>query len=186
MNGVPDLPLSEMVPYISPLQWRYNGHDGVSNHQPYHCLLNRLFSADQRNIKAPRYWPFVRGIHRRPVNSPHKWPVTRKMFSFDDVIMSLHGHHADMYFVLFKPQLFQNVGTFSYFNVHELMASMNYSDYQLKYDLTKTTLETMQFSIVKLTASLSRNIHRTIMTSNYPHIKIELRFVGWQMAWNLS
>ena len=31
---------------------------------------------------------FVRGIHRRPANSPHKWPVTRKMFPFDDVIMS--------------------------------------------------------------------------------------------------
>ena len=30
---------------------------------------------------------FVRGIHRWPVNSPHKWPVTRKMFPFDDVIM---------------------------------------------------------------------------------------------------
>ena len=30
---------------------------------------------------------FVRGIHRMPENSPHKWPVTRKMFSFDDVIM---------------------------------------------------------------------------------------------------
>ena len=29
---------------------------------------------------------FVRGIHRRPVNSPHKGPVTRKMFPFDDVI----------------------------------------------------------------------------------------------------
>ena len=27
-------------------------------------------------------------IHRGPVNSPHKWPVTRKMFPFDDVIMS--------------------------------------------------------------------------------------------------
>ena len=25
------------------LQWRHNGHDGVSNHQPHHCLLNRLF-----------------------------------------------------------------------------------------------------------------------------------------------
>ena len=24
------------------------------------------------NIKAPRYWPFVQGIHRSPVNSPHK------------------------------------------------------------------------------------------------------------------
>ena len=30
---------------------------------------------------------FVRGIHRWPVNSPHKGPVTRKMFPFDDVIM---------------------------------------------------------------------------------------------------
>ena len=27
------------------------------------------------------------GIHRWPVNFPHKWPVTRKMFPFDDVIM---------------------------------------------------------------------------------------------------
>ena len=26
-----------------PLQWHHNGHDGVSNHQPHHCLLNRLF-----------------------------------------------------------------------------------------------------------------------------------------------
>ena len=25
------------------LQWRHNGCDSVSNHQPHHCLLNRLF-----------------------------------------------------------------------------------------------------------------------------------------------
>ena len=25
------------------LRWRHNGHDGVSNHQPHDCLLNRLF-----------------------------------------------------------------------------------------------------------------------------------------------
>ena len=31
---------------------------------------------------------FVRGIHRWPVNSPHKWPVMQKMFPFDDVIMA--------------------------------------------------------------------------------------------------
>ena len=30
---------------------------------------------------------FVRGIHRWPVTSPHKGPVTRKMFTFDEVIM---------------------------------------------------------------------------------------------------
>ena len=29
----------------------------------------------------------MRGIHRWPVNSPHKRPVTRKKFSFDDVVM---------------------------------------------------------------------------------------------------
>ena len=26
-----------------PLPWRHNGRDGGSNHQPHHCLLNRLF-----------------------------------------------------------------------------------------------------------------------------------------------
>ena len=29
----------------------------------------------------------LRGIHRWPVNSSHKWPVTRKIFPFDDVIV---------------------------------------------------------------------------------------------------
>ena len=32
---------------------------------------------------------FVRGIHRLPVNSPHKEPVTRKRVPFDDVIMGM-------------------------------------------------------------------------------------------------
>ena len=43
--------------------------------------------ADQRKHQSSASLAFVRGIHRRPVNSPHKWPVTRKMFQFDDVIM---------------------------------------------------------------------------------------------------
>ena len=43
--------------------------------------------ADQRKHQTPPSLAFVKGIHRRPVNSPHKWPVTRKRFSFDDVIM---------------------------------------------------------------------------------------------------
>ena len=42
---------------------------------------------DQRNREISVSLAFVRGIHRGPVNSPHKWPVTRKMFPFDDVIM---------------------------------------------------------------------------------------------------
>ena len=43
--------------------------------------------ADQRENQSSASLAFVRRIHRGPVNSPHKWPVTRKMFPFDDVIM---------------------------------------------------------------------------------------------------
>ena len=43
--------------------------------------------ADQRKHQSSASLAFVRGIHRGPVNSPHKWPVTRKMFPFNDVIM---------------------------------------------------------------------------------------------------
>ena len=39
------------------------------------------------NIIALRHWPLCGEIHRWPVNSPHKWPVTRKVFPFDDVNM---------------------------------------------------------------------------------------------------
>ena len=41
----------------------------------------------QRKHQSSMSLDFVRGIHRRLVNSPHKGPVTRKMFPFDDVIM---------------------------------------------------------------------------------------------------
>ena len=44
--------------------------------------------ADQREHQSSASLAFVWGIHRGPVNSPHKWPVTRKMFPFDNVIMS--------------------------------------------------------------------------------------------------
>ena len=48
--------------------------------------------ADQRKHQSSASLAFVRGIHRGPVNSPHKWPVTRKMFSFYDVIMIYYSY----------------------------------------------------------------------------------------------
>ena len=73
--------------HIRPLQWRHNGRDSISNHQPDECLLNHYSDADQRKHQSSASLAFVRRIHRGPVNFPHKWPVTRKMFPFDDVIM---------------------------------------------------------------------------------------------------
>ena len=44
--------------------------------------------ADQRKYQISASLAFVRGIHRRPKNSPHLGPVTRKKLPFDDVIMA--------------------------------------------------------------------------------------------------
>ena len=52
-------------------------------------------NTDQRKHQSSESLAFVRGIHRGPVNSPHKWPVTRKMFPFGDVIMNQINHTAD-------------------------------------------------------------------------------------------
>ena len=52
---------------------------------------NVYSDADQRKHQGSASLVFVRGIHRGPVNSPHKGPVTRKMFPFNDVIMNIHA-----------------------------------------------------------------------------------------------
>ena len=51
-------------------------------------LYSTVYSdADQRKHQSSAPVALVRGIHRWPVNSPHKRLVTGEMFSFDDVIM---------------------------------------------------------------------------------------------------
>ena len=60
-------------------QWHHNERDGVSDHQPHDCLLNRLFRRRSKKISKLR----------RPVNSPYKGLVKRIMFPFDDVITQL-------------------------------------------------------------------------------------------------
>ena len=66
---------------------RHNGRDGVSNHQPHDCFSTIYPGTDQRKHQSSASLVFVRGIHQWPVKSPHKWPVRRRMFPFDDVIM---------------------------------------------------------------------------------------------------
>ena len=48
---------------------------------------NVCSGADQRKHQSSASLASVREIHRWPVKPPHKGPVTRKKFSFDDVIM---------------------------------------------------------------------------------------------------
>ena len=68
------------------LQWRHNGRDGISNHQPHKCLLNLLFKVQIKETSKLRITGLCEG--NSPVTGdPHKGPVTRKMFPFDDVIL---------------------------------------------------------------------------------------------------
>ena len=69
------------------LQWRHNGRDGVWNYQPPDCLLNRLLGRTSKKISKIRVTGLCVGNSPWPVNSPHKGPVARKMFPFDDVSM---------------------------------------------------------------------------------------------------
>ena len=84
--------------FLCTLKWRHNERDGVSNPHCLDCLLNRLFrwrskpNTDQSSASLA----FARGIHRWTVDSLHKGPVTRKMFTFDDFIMN----HRVMKFLL--------------------------------------------------------------------------------------
>ena len=61
-------------------------------------LTNVSSGADQIKLRS-----FVWGILPWPVNSPHNWPVTPKMFPFDDIIM-----YDFLYFdvILYLPCLF--------------------------------------------------------------------------------
>ena len=61
--------------------------------------LNIVYStvysgAVQRKHQGFASLAFVRGIYRGPVKSPHIWPVTRKMFPFDLVIINSKSHMA--------------------------------------------------------------------------------------------
>ena len=69
------------------IQWRHNDHDSVSNHQPHGCLLNRLFRRRSKKTSKLRVTGLCVGNSPGPVNSPHKGPVTQRIFPFDDVIM---------------------------------------------------------------------------------------------------
>ena len=58
--------------------------------------------ADQRKHQISASLAFVRGIHQWPMNSPHKGPVTRKMFPFDDVIMNTNCDKTTCYIKYIK------------------------------------------------------------------------------------
>ena len=70
-------------------QWRHNGWDCVSNHQPHNCLLNRLFRCRSKKTSKLRVTGRCEGNSPATGEFPAQRAVTWKVFPFNgDVIMS--------------------------------------------------------------------------------------------------
>ena len=65
--------------------WWHNEGGGVLNHQPHDCLLNRLFRRRSKKTSKLLVTGLCAGDSPVTGETPHKEPVTQKMFSFNDV-----------------------------------------------------------------------------------------------------
>ena len=89
--------------------------------------------ANQGKHQSSASLAFIWGIHRGPVNSPHKWPVTRNMFPFDDVIM--YKKHKDSLTVCMFVGTYGTLcccGTGMPFVIYELRRYDNWNMYTLQ------------------------------------------------------
>ena len=75
------------------LWWRHNGSDGISNHQPYDCLLNRLFGRRSKKTSKLRVTGLC--VENSPGTDefPAQMASNAKSVSFDDVIMMTSNFH---------------------------------------------------------------------------------------------
>ena len=73
-----------------PLQWRHNGHDSVSNHQPHDCLLNRIYISRCRSKKTSKLRVTDLCAGNSPVTS--EFPI-QKASNAENVGISIWWRH---------------------------------------------------------------------------------------------
>ena len=83
--------LTRVLFWSLPLQWRQNGHDSVSNHQPHDCLLNRLFRLRSKKTSKLRVTGLCAG------NSPGTGEFPAQMASYAENVSIWWRHHAPEY-----------------------------------------------------------------------------------------
>ena len=74
---------------LDTLQWRHNGRDIVSNHQPSDCLLNGLFKRRSKKTSKPRVTGLCAG------NSPETGEFPAQMASDAENVSIWWRHHAE-------------------------------------------------------------------------------------------
>ena len=81
-----------------PLRWHHNGRDSLSNHQPHHCLLNRLFRRRSKKTSKLRVTGLCLG------NSPGTSEFPAQMASNAENV-SIWWRHHDIMFMCFSASL---------------------------------------------------------------------------------
>ena len=70
------------------LLWRHNGRNGVSNHQPHHCLLNRLLRLSSKKTSRLHVTGLCAG------NSPVTGEFSAQMASYAENVSIWWRHHG--------------------------------------------------------------------------------------------
>ena len=92
------------IGFFNALRWRHNGHNGVSNHQPRDCLLNRLFERISKKTSKLRVTGLCAG------NSPMTGEFPAQRASNAENVSIWWCHHGWMEAILFKPQYTEQCG----------------------------------------------------------------------------
>ena len=91
---------------IVSLQWRHTGHGGVSNHQPHHCLLNRLFGCRSKKTSKLRVTGLCAGTSPGTGEFPAQMASNAENVSIwwrnhDEIQnMSQHWDDTDIFFLV--------------------------------------------------------------------------------------
>ena len=90
---------------LDTLLWRHNGRDGVSNHQPHDCLLNRSFGRRSKKKSKLRVTDLCAG--KSPV--PGEFPAQMASDADNVFIWWRHHEHGEfLSFFLVAQQCFAN------------------------------------------------------------------------------
>ena len=89
-----DVPLQANILSYNSLQWRHNGRDSVSNHQPHDCLLNRLFRRRSKKTSKLRVTGLCAG------NSPGTVEFPAQMASNAENVSIWWRHHVLVMLIL--------------------------------------------------------------------------------------
>ena len=88
----------------SSLRWRHDGHDGVSNHQPHNCLLNRLFRRRSKKTWKLRVTGLCKG------NSLGTGEFPAQMASYAENVSIWWRHHDMIHLPIFFSVASLNMG----------------------------------------------------------------------------